>query len=518
MRQNIIASHKKEMQILFYSLEDKASRLLSKLLYEYTLQKPLLLQKHKLAQAYIQKQPLPPIDVDLHHLYQILNSGVKGHPYNIYISDKNYSIRNATFAADKGFDLSFAKSSFDAHYKHHIIGICTPILEKSSKQFFSYTDSYLVDKHARKEGILQVSYTYKNVNPLLQKIRTFIERYPNIKTAKAFIIENTGFINDVPLKNFHAYKPSLKIILQKIREGKNVVDKLRKKDLMIHTFKKDGVPYRELYIATQSPILDNTNIIFYLLLDEKGFIKTLHYLYIGMGSVVFLGIIAILLLSKLKMKELRFKKQDQFVQSSMHEIKTPLSIITLNNELRQLEFGKDTYGEEIENAIKTLSHAYDDMNFSIAQDKRAYPIEQLSLQTIVAKRIEYFKSLAKVKDRDIVFEAQGECLVDISVIELERLVDNNISNAIKYSSKNSTITIKVVDSKLSFHTVGPIIKNTDRIFEQYFRENNVVGGHGLGLSIVAKIAKRYAIHIKLISNITDGTTFTYSFICKKEHV
>ena len=94
-----------------------------------------------------------------------------------------------------------------------------------------------------------------------------------------------------------------------------------------------------------------------------------------------------------------------------------------------------------------------------------------------------------------------------------RLIDNNISNAIKYSAPQSAVTIIFEADTLSFNSHGSVIYDTKRIFDKYFRENNVVGGHGLGLNIVSDIAKKYNITITLTSDEKNGTTFSYKLRC-----
>ena len=53
----------------------------------------------------------------------------------------------------------------------------------------------------------------------------------------------------------------------------------------------------------------------------------------------------------------------------------------------------------------------------------------------------------------------------MSKIELNRLVDNNISNAIKYSNIGSTISIILKDNILEFHSKGAKIENPKGIFK-----------------------------------------------------
>jgi signal transduction histidine kinase len=222
-------------------------------------------------------------------------------------------------------------------------------------------------------------------------------------------------------------------------------------------------------------------------------------------------VIAILFISKIRVKETLLSDQDKFVQSAMHEIKTPLSVITLNNELRQLEFGKDTYSEEIDSALKLLHHSYSSMSFIINKEQLTYPLETLELSKVLKDRIAFFQSIAFANNKMIRSEINSHCKVDMSLIELTRFIDNNLSNAIKYSAAESHIDIVLTDNRLSFHNQGEVIKDTKNIFRKYYRENNTVGGYGLGLSIIEDIAKKFHIEITLTSNTEKGTTFNYIF-------
>jgi signal transduction histidine kinase len=478
------------------------------------MKKEVLLQKHTMVIQNIKSQQNEePLNVGLESIHQTINDGEKEIPYNIYITDKNLVIKNTTFKSDIGFNLSFAKSSFDEHYSNNVIGICTPLFEKSSKHFMSYTDSYLVDSANEKRGVLQISYTYDDSNKKLLEIQNLIRKYPNIKEAKAYIIVDTGFVNDIILKDYPSYKPDLKEILAQIEDGDKVNRKLKNTKLTINAFTKDSTPYKALYLSSTSPILDNTHIVYSILLDESILKNKLRNLNIFMFLVTILGTIAILISTRIRGKEIKLTQQDQFVQSSMHEIKTPLSVITLNNELRELEFGKDEYSQEIDSALKILKTSYDDMSFSMTGDQLKYPIEVISLSEVVAQRVDYFKTIAKSNAKSIAITLNSDAKVQMSLVELIRLIDNNLSNAIKYGQPNSTIDVVLDGNHLSFHSIGNPIKDTKRIFDKYFRENSVVGGHGLGLSIVRDIAKKYSIEIALDSNEKNGTTFNYIFKC-----
>ncbi len=176
-----------------------------------------------------------------------------------------------------------------------------------------------------------------------------------------------------------------------------------------------------------------------------------------------------------------------------------------------MEQGTDTYSEEIDSALKVLHNSYRSMSFIMTKDPLGYEIETLDLSEIVKQRIEYFQTIAAVNDKKIIFDIDGHYKLDISLIELTRLIDNSLYNAIKYSAVGSHITVTLANNVLSFHNLGEVIENKEKVFNKYFRENKTVGGYGLGLSIIKDIADKYHIDIELQSDTDKGTIFTYIF-------
>lgn len=510
----ITKNHEKDVEIIVLDIRNKTNMLLSKLLHQYSLQQNILIQKHKEVKSYLNYNSY---DMNLGTIKKRINEGHENSPYDIYITDDKFVIKNTTYKPDLGFNLSFAKMVFDEHYDKKIIGCSTPLLEKTSKNFLSYSDSYYTKDGNPKAGILQVSYNYLDSTEDFINLKKQVDFYNNIIDLKAYILINDEYITILPSKDFD-YKPDLEKIQLLLEDAAKLRKKLKNSDLIIETFVKDDTEYKAIFISIKSAILDDTKIINSILIDESKYFSDLRNFNIWMSIITILGVVAIFIINNIRKKETRLSEQDKFVQSSMHEIKTPLSIITLNNELRELEFGKDEYSIEIDSAIKLLKTSYDDMSFTITKDKLDYPREIINLSEVIIDRAEYFKTIAKSNSKSIILKVDGDCKVKISLVELIRLIDNNLSNAIKYSNVNTNINILLKSNSLSFHNIGKPIKETNRIFDKYFRENSVVGGHGLGLSIVKDIAKKYLINITLNSDKENGTTFTYKFKCHTDDI
>ena len=510
IRQQIILNHLKEETILFANIKNLSSDLLNKILYDFSLQKNILTTKHIIAKAYLDKNG---VNINLSNLHNKLNENEPRKPYNIYITDNNFKIVNTTYSPDIGFDLSFAKNLFNTHKMQNIIGVSAPIFEMYSQKFNSYSDSYL--EYPNDKKILQISYTYdnKSINSM-KAIQAIIDKNPHIKTSKAYILFEDGYIGDFIFKSFTPHKPTLKEIEKRIGEGKEIASKLKLNEI-VYAYLDDGQSknvYKAIYIANQSPIFDNAKIVYEIVFDENDYNQKLIFLNIGFVLLLVCGMIGLYAITKFRIKELMLKQNKKFVRHAIHEIKTPLSIISINNQLRNKKYGSDNYSQDIESAIKILSNSYEDMSFTVANGNLKYELENIDLKSFIGNRIDYFNQIAISYGKIIKFISNDSCIIQISHQELQRLIDNNLSNAIKYSNNNSEIYVILEANELIFKTTGSRIIDKNKIFKTYYRECNVNGGLGIGLSIVYDICKKYNITIEVESG--NFNIFKYKFLCE----
>lgn len=473
-KRNIEKKFHNEVEIAFWKIEAKSSNLLSDLLHRYTLQKENIRKMHRYLLKQIENSPIYPLKLDLAPLYKKINEGLSPPPYNIYITDKSYVIKNTTYKNDAGFDLSFAKAVFDKHYREKTIGVSTPLLEKSSKNFLSYSDSYYSYDGDPKHGILQLSYTYYSVTPKLRQLWQLIKQENIIKNVTAYTKLNDGFIIDIKLSDFKAYKPKLQEILAKEKEGKSIDELLEKKGLKI-VEDADTIYY---FFSATSPVYPTMSILYHVEFSKKKLKKELSTLYKMAIAATLLGLFIIYTLIRLFQKEQRLLWQDIFIQSSMHQLKTPLTLIRINNEMLQAECFENKYSKNIEAGIKTLQNSFEDMHFFF-KNKKAYTKERISLKELLQERIAYFDTIAKAYEKKLYYNCKNDITIDISREELIRLIDNNLSNAIKYALPSTTIEIGIKDATLSFKTKSKTIKEKKKIFTKYYREDNTQGGHGL---------------------------------------
>ena len=211
------------------------------------------------------------------------------------------------------------------------------------------------------------------------------------------------------------------------------------------------------------------------------------------------------------------EEQDQFLKNAIHEIHTPLAIIITNIDLLRMQNIQNESIDAIEAGCKIIQTSYEDMTYLMKKDRMEDIQTTISLVDFIMERKNYFHCIAEMNELHIsMFVGQVHLpLLYFSELKLARLVDNTLSNAIKYSYRPSEITITVgLTQESVFFEVrnyGPVIKNTQKIFERFHRESDHKGGYGLGLSIVAQICQEKNIQIQVSSSEQRGTSFRYIF-------
>lgn len=207
------------------------------------------------------------------------------------------------------------------------------------------------------------------------------------------------------------------------------------------------------------------------------------------------------------------EKLDSFIKDSMHEINTPLSIINVNIDLFNRKNPENKYLRRIKAAAKTLSNIYNDMDYLIREEKKAFDTEQIQLDEYLRERVEYFYEVAAMKNIYIDLQIKCQRVMTCSSVKLQRLMDNTLSNAIKYSHENTTITVTLEEHEdgclLSFADQGIGIAEPKMIFDRYYREKSEKGGFGIGLNIVKKIIDEAGIELKVTSKLGEGSCFSY---------
>jgi signal transduction histidine kinase len=211
------------------------------------------------------------------------------------------------------------------------------------------------------------------------------------------------------------------------------------------------------------------------------------------------------------------KDKNQFIADTVHQLRTPLTNIMMNGEMikhKQTDKSLSSYIDKIDSSINMLSNFYEDLSYVASADTIEYPSKNINLSDFLKTRIEFFSTISRVSHKEIQSTIEEDIFTHINQIELERIIDNNISNGIKYATKNKPINITLLQLNntaiFSIRTYGNQIKDKKKIFEKNFREDEAKRGLGLGLNMVKNICEKY--HISYNVTYEEGqNVFTYIF-------
>lgn len=207
--------------------------------------------------------------------------------------------------------------------------------------------------------------------------------------------------------------------------------------------------------------------------------------------------------------------QKRFLRYAVHETNTPLSVIMANIELYEIENGKHPTLHNIEAATKNIFGIYDDLSYLTQKDKIEYPRQNIVLGDFIRSRIHFFDIVAQQSNLSFIFNDKSKReTISFNETKLQRIIDNNISNAIKYTLDSKpiyiTLTVKHEDILFEISSISTMISDPEQIFDAYYREDDLEDGLGLGLNLVHSICKNEKVKISLTSS-KERTSFTYCF-------
>lgn len=221
--------------------------------------------------------------------------------------------------------------------------------------------------------------------------------------------------------------------------------------------------------------------------------------------------------NQIKENESLLSENKQFIANIVHQIRTPLSVILANASLIEMKVKNkvDSYLIQINSSINMLSNSYEDLSYIIANEALTYKPVEIDLSDFLNNRITFFSAIAQANNKTISANIPSDIEIFMNDTELERIVDNNLSNAIKYSSNKSDIKIILeksnADIVLKFITEGKKIHDTSKIFDKNYTESFIAKRSlGLGLNMVKAICEKN--HISYSARSEKNTnTFTYIF-------
>jgi two-component system, OmpR family, phosphate regulon sensor histidine kinase PhoR len=245
-------------------------------------------------------------------------------------------------------------------------------------------------------------------------------------------------------------------------------------------------------------------------------------------TFIILGIFAFTIYIIIKQKKLSEIKTD-FVNNMTHELKTPISTISLASQMLQdksIPFHHKNF-ENISNVIYDESKRLGFQVEKVLQmaifekGKLTLKPQEIDIHDLISNVVTNFAIQVKNQNGEIVQQLNAtNPLVKVDEVHFTNIIFNLLDNAVKYSNGITHITVGTRSTSNHFHIyiedkgVGISKENHKRIFEQFYRvpTGNIhnVKGFGLGLSYVKKIVDEHHGKINIHSEHKKGTRFEIS--------
>ena len=269
--------------------------------------------------------------------------------------------------------------------------------------------------------------------------------------------------------------------------------------------------FKKIYFYISSFILVFFTILLVLFLNYFLIfeIKIIENSLFFMVLLTLFGSLFFLLISTKILKPI-FQSEENIknsIKNRLHELNIPTSTIKINLHLLKKDL-TDTKSlirlERIEKANESLSSLYNNMEYEFKKEFENIDLEDFSLFDALNNSLDKFEDIKK--DTIIEVFVPNNIVLNSDYNGFIIVLDNLISNAIKYNSKeNPYIKISFENRVLSIFNkgVGIDTKNIMLVFDRYFQENSQNMGYGIGLAVVKEFCDKNSIGIN-IESFEDG--------------
>jgi signal transduction histidine kinase len=216
--------------------------------------------------------------------------------------------------------------------------------------------------------------------------------------------------------------------------------------------------------------------------------------------------------------------RDDFVASVSHELRTPLTSVlgyldlvvdrpALDGESRRL------VGIALDNSERLLQ-IVSDLLVTVSGDSHRFVMHfaPCEITEIAGQSIEAARVAGGARGITLDVRSSGDVVVMGDAFRLRQVMDNFVSNAIKYNIDGGSVVVTVTDvgtnARVTVRDTGRGMRpdEQERLFERFYRADSVrqtsIHGTGLGLNIAREIIEEHGGSVAVESEQGVGTTFT----------
>lgn len=242
-------------------------------------------------------------------------------------------------------------------------------------------------------------------------------------------------------------------------------------------------------------------------------------------SLALLGLAAVLILLLILSKHIvrpvaeSYEKQKQFITDAGHELKTPMTIISADADLAEMECGENQWLTDIRRQAKRLTELTNDLIYLSRMEEEQPKLQciEFPISDVAEEMADSFQAPAKSQEKDFSLSIQPMLSFTGDEKNIRKLISILLDNALKYSPRGGKIELRL---EKQGRTLQLTVSNTveqplereklSHLFDRFYRtdqsRNSQTGGYGLGLSIARSIVVAHKGKIRAESS--DGTTLS----------
>lgn len=188
-----------------------------------------------------------------------------------------------------------------------------------------------------------------------------------------------------------------------------------------------------------------------------------------------------------------YKTQKEFTENASHELQTPLAILKnkLDILLQNQDLTEKQYqiAEEMNRALSRSSRINKNLLLLAKIDNKQFDSETFHLNEVLNQSLEILQEHFEQKNISVKTEISDNVKVNGNIGLTEVLINNLIINAIRHTSIDGSILIRLSQSEFEVSNSGTGKLNGDLLFKRFSRFSKDNNGSGLGLAIVQEICK-----------------------------
>ena len=199
------------------------------------------------------------------------------------------------------------------------------------------------------------------------------------------------------------------------------------------------------------------------------------------------------------------EQQKQFITNASHELKTPLTVISTNMELLNMESPDNPWVHSTQKQTAVLRRLVDELVYlsRMEEEHPALTMESLSPGALLEEAAEPFAAMAEYGGKEMQVTADRDLRITGDRASLQRLLSTLCDNAVKYTPEGGSIRAEVVSEGRSAvlrvaNTVEQPLTGEQcaQLFNRFYRADpsrskEKQNGFGIGLSIAAAIAEKH---------------------------